>query len=230
MKRFLAYGFLTFVWIFECSAQSSLDAHVHGEAKMNIVLEGQKLLIEFESPSYNLVGFEHQPKTADQEKLVKNTIALLEDLQRVMLISPEANCQQTDIAVLTSMKGLSSQGHDEHHEDEHHEDEHHEDEHDEDEHDEDEHDEDEHHEDEHHEDEHHEDEHHEDEHHEDEKEIHSEFAANYSMICETPENFKVLELKLFSIFNLLEEVEVQWVIQGEQGFEELNADNPSFAL
>ncbi|MAH63645.1 MAG: hypothetical protein CMN54_09415, partial [SAR324 cluster bacterium] len=141
MKYFFAYTFCVFYFLFECYAQSSLDAHVHGEAELNIVFEGQKLLVELESPSFNLVGFEHEPKTLEQKNLVKKTIELLENFKSVANLSEEASCNIIDTKVSTSMKGVE-EGLGEHHEDEHHEDEHHEDEH---------------HEDEHHEDEHHED-------------------------------------------------------------------------
>ncbi len=137
-----------------------MDAHVHGEAELNIVFEGRELLMELESPSFNLVGFEHEPKSLDQHKLVENTIESLKDFNRLLVF--QADCKLIEASISTTMKGLSD-GRKKHHEDEHHEDEHHEDEHHEDEHHEDEHHEDEH---QHHEDEHHEDEHHEDEHHE----------------------------------------------------------------
>ena len=79
MKYCFAYTFCVFYFLFECYAQSSLDAHVHGEAEVNIVFEGQKLLVELKSPSFNLVGFEHEPKTLEQRKLVEKTIELLKD-------------------------------------------------------------------------------------------------------------------------------------------------------
>jgi hypothetical protein len=206
-----------------------LDAHVHGEAELNIVFEGRELLMELESPSFNLVGFEHEPKSLDQQKLVENTIESLKDFRQIASISPEADCKLIDASISTTMKGLGD-GRKEHHEDEHHEDEHHEDEHHEDEHHEDEHHEDEHHEDEHHEDEHHEDEHHEDEHQHSAKEIHSEFSATYSLRCDKPENLKSIKLEIFSTFELMEEIAVQMIIQGKQGFAELNPDNPNLKL
>lgn len=36
-------------------------AHEHGVAQLNLVLEGEKLLIELASPGVNIVGFEHAP-------------------------------------------------------------------------------------------------------------------------------------------------------------------------
>ncbi len=100
-----------------------MDAHAHGEAEMNIVFEGQKLLVELESPSFNLVGFEHEPKTLAQHELVEKTIELLKDFKNVANISEEASSNTLDIKVSTTMKGVE-EGPDEHHEDEHHEDEH----------------------------------------------------------------------------------------------------------
>ena len=187
MKYCFAYIFIFFTFLIECYAQSSLEAHIHGEAKLNIVFEGPELLIELKSPSYNLVGFEHAPKTNNQLELVENTISLLKNFKNVANTSSEANCKIADASVSTSMRGI-------------------------------------------HEDEHHEDEHHEDEHQHSAKEIHSEFSATYSLICNKPENLKSIQLELFSTFELMEEIAVQMIIQGKQGFAELNPDNPNLKL
>ena len=192
MKYSFAYIFIFFTFLIECYAQSSLEAHIHGEAKLNIVFEGPELLIELKSPSYNLVGFEHAPKTKNQLELLENTISLLKNFKNVADTSTEANCKIADASVSTSMRGI--------------------------------------HEDEHHEDEHHEDEHHEDEHQHSAKEIHSEFSATYSLICNKPENLKSIQLEIFSTFELMEEIAVQMIIQGKQGFAELNPGNPNLKL
>ena len=199
MKYYFAYTFIMFSFLFEVYAQGSLDAHVHGKAELNIVFESRELLMELESPSFNLVGFEHEPKSLDQHKLVENTIESLKDFRRIASISPEADCKLIDTSISTTMKGLGD-GHKEHHEDEHHEDEHHEDEH------------------------------HEDEHQHSAKEIHSEFSATYSLRCDKPENLKSIQLEIFSTFELMEEIAVQMIIQGKQGFAELNPDNPNLKL
>ena len=95
-----------------------MDAHAHGEAEMNIVFEGQKLLVELESPSFNLVGFEHEPKILEQHELVEKTIELLKDFKNVANISEEASSNTLDIKVPATMKGVEERP-DEHHEDEH---------------------------------------------------------------------------------------------------------------
>ena len=48
----------------------SLGAHEHGVGRLNAVLDGQALELEFDSPAMNLVGFEHQATTpADKAKV-----------------------------------------------------------------------------------------------------------------------------------------------------------------
>ena len=190
MKKYIACGFFSFVCIFECSAQSSLDAHVHGEANLNIVLENRNLLIEFESPSYNLVGFEHEPRNTNQKKSVENAISLLENPKNIFQVSSEAECRSLDALVTSSMEGIAKENHEDHGDEDHGD----------------------------------------SETHHTEKEVHSEFAANYSMVCEKPENFKLIALRLFNSFELMEEVEVQWIIQDKQGFAELTPDSPNLEL
>jgi hypothetical protein len=42
----------------------SLDAHEHGAAQLNVVLDGKMLHLQLDSPAMNLVGFEHAAKSA----------------------------------------------------------------------------------------------------------------------------------------------------------------------
>ena len=53
------------------SKQVKHSAHEHGVAKMNIAVIGKEIQIELDSPAYNIVGFEHQPKNSKQHKAVK---------------------------------------------------------------------------------------------------------------------------------------------------------------
>jgi len=48
----------------------SLDAHEHGAAQLNVVLDGKVLELQLESPAMNLLGFEHAPNSdADKTKV-----------------------------------------------------------------------------------------------------------------------------------------------------------------
>lgn len=55
------------------------DAHTHGAAELNIVIENDTVLIEFESPAVNLIGFEHKPKTEAEKLQLENALSLLND-------------------------------------------------------------------------------------------------------------------------------------------------------
>lgn len=66
--------------------------HVHGEAEMNVVLDGGELTIEMRSPLANFIGFEHTPKNKQQEKAFENMMAFFQDADRVFFITPEAAC------------------------------------------------------------------------------------------------------------------------------------------
>ena len=52
--------------VFSSGTPLTHGAHVHGEAGMNIVLDGNSLFIELDSPIINLVGFEHAPNNEEQ--------------------------------------------------------------------------------------------------------------------------------------------------------------------
>ena len=112
------------------------EAHVHGEAELQIVLEGQALQIQLKSPAANLVGFEHAPRNDEQKDKVKDAQAALNDAGALFSFT-NADCtlssQESDFG------DLVEESHDDHHDEDDH-DSHHEDEHDS-HHDDDEHDE-----------------------------------------------------------------------------------------
>ena len=170
-------------------AQGSLEAHVHGKASLNLVLDGQSLFIEFESPAYNLVGFEHEPKDQIQQKEVQDTLSLLSRPRKVFGFSAQAGCLVESVSVTTTMAGVGKNTvgyEEEHHEEEHHD-------------------------------------------HSDgdstNKESHSEFKANYLMICSEPGKLRTIEFKLFKEFLGLKSVQVQWINGEGQGYIELNAES-----
>jgi len=54
------------------------DAHEHGVAEMNLAQIGNEIQIELETPSYNVIGFEHKPKNHEQEEVVHEAIETLD--------------------------------------------------------------------------------------------------------------------------------------------------------
>lgn len=52
--------------IFSSGTYPPQGVHVHGEAVLDIVLDGNALSIELDSPAINLIGFEHTPNNDEQ--------------------------------------------------------------------------------------------------------------------------------------------------------------------
>ena len=79
------------------NSDTSNKSHVHGEGKLNFVVEGQKLVAEFELSADDVLGFEHKPKTDAQKKKLTDALALLtKDLVSVK------GCAQSNAASITS--------------------------------------------------------------------------------------------------------------------------------
>ncbi|MER2513087.1 MAG: DUF2796 domain-containing protein [Nitrosomonas ureae] len=76
----------------------SHEAHVHGEAVLNIVLDGNSLLIEFASPAINLLGFEHTPANDAQKSILQNAKQTLMATDRLFYFST-ATCRSENIEI-----------------------------------------------------------------------------------------------------------------------------------
>jgi hypothetical protein len=78
-KRFFLGGaLLLLVSPLTAQIERQHQAHVHGLAEGNLVLDGWQLRLELEIPGANLVGFEHPPRSDEQRDHLAATLALLE--------------------------------------------------------------------------------------------------------------------------------------------------------
>ncbi|EGR0202129.1 zinc uptake protein ZrgA [Vibrio parahaemolyticus] len=89
------------------------SAHVHGHVEFNIAQDGSDLLLEITAPGADVVGFEHTPENAEQEKTLKHAVATLEDSNALFAINPQAQCEIEEVHVEHSLGG-------QHEEHEHH--------------------------------------------------------------------------------------------------------------
>lgn len=96
---FLIISLALLLPIKNAASATTLDAHEHGNAMLNIAADGNVLFIEFESPAANIVGFEQTPKTTEQTAKVEATINLLEDFKSIFHLSDSAACNLNKASV-----------------------------------------------------------------------------------------------------------------------------------
>lgn len=111
----------------------SAESHVHGGAVLSIVTENNKIAIEFETPLYNLLGFEYAPQTPSEKTRVTDVEEILSVPQNLIRFNKLAQCTfQAPTSEIELFEDHADQeDHHESHEDEdeHHDDDEHHDEH-----------------------------------------------------------------------------------------------------
>lgn len=68
------------------------QAHLHGAAQLAVVLEGDLVIVELETPLYNILGFEHAPETEAQITTVKSAEASLVQGGKLFSFNGSALC------------------------------------------------------------------------------------------------------------------------------------------
>ncbi|MFC5770450.1 DUF2796 domain-containing protein [Thauera sinica] len=68
-------------------------AHVHGEARLEIAVDGNTLAIHLETPLDGLLGFERAPRSPAERQAVTAMRTTLEQPDRLFRIVPEAGCE-----------------------------------------------------------------------------------------------------------------------------------------
>ncbi|ATI46405.1 DUF2796 domain-containing protein [Vibrio parahaemolyticus] len=99
------------------------SAHVHGHVEFNIAQDGSDLLLEITAPGADVVGFEHAPENAEQEKTLQHAVATLEDSNALFAINPQAQCEIEEVHVEHSL-GWQHKEHEHHDHEGHDHDEH----------------------------------------------------------------------------------------------------------
>jgi len=98
--------------------ERDLDSHEHGAALLNVALDDGQLFIELESPWNNLVGFEHEPETEEQQQLFDAAGELLENPAELFGLDA-GNCSITSSTIESGIELEHSDDHDDDHGDEH---------------------------------------------------------------------------------------------------------------
>ena len=98
----------------EHAEHGSLDAHEHGVAQFNVVLDGTTLELELESPAMNLVGFEHAANSDADKAKVAATRSQLQDPQALFGLGA-GDCTVSDLELESPL--FEDAEHDEQHAD-----------------------------------------------------------------------------------------------------------------
>jgi hypothetical protein len=72
---------------------AALGPHEHGVVRLDIAVEPGRLTILLDSPLDNLIGFEHAPRSADEQRRADAAIAGLKDEASLFRIDPAAQCR-----------------------------------------------------------------------------------------------------------------------------------------
>jgi Protein of unknown function (DUF2796) len=179
-------------------AQRQHRAHVHGVGTLNLVQEGNRVHIELEIPGMDIVGFEHQARTASQKQAVKDAVAVLKQGDALFRLNAEATCALDTAGVEVAMMDGEDQGEHGHkakaepHEAGQHKA--------------------------------HGDHHKDDKHAAESGESHAEFHAEYVFTCASPDRLQQLHVTLFDKFQGAQSLQVQAVTARQQSAQQIHRE------
>ncbi|GAB5993307.1 DUF2796 domain-containing protein [Aeromonas enteropelogenes] len=103
-------------------------AHEHGHGHLNLVLDGNQLMLEFQAPAADLVGFEHAAKSNKEKAQYARAVDRLKQPDTLFRFAPAAGCKLTQQEINAANKEhdhdhdhdhqKSDDGHDDHQHDE----------------------------------------------------------------------------------------------------------------
>ena len=96
----------------------SHGAHEHGHGHLNLVLDGNQLMIELQAPAADLVGFEHAANTDEEKAQYAKAVARLQQPDALFRFDPAAGCKLTQ-QELQAAKEDHDHDHEHDHEHEH---------------------------------------------------------------------------------------------------------------
>lgn len=94
---------------------ASLGSHQHGIAQLDVVLDGDELLIDWHTPAANLLGFEHAPRSAAEHQALRQLRETLQEGATLFALPAAAQC--TPHTVQLSSRLFEAADHAQHHDD-----------------------------------------------------------------------------------------------------------------
>lgn len=78
-------------------------AHQHGVGHLNLVLEGQQLILELSTPAEDLLGFEHAPRTPEQQAQLNTLKEILGQPEKLFTLPAAAQCDPEPVTLHSSL-------------------------------------------------------------------------------------------------------------------------------
>lgn len=101
-------------------ASGEHGAHVHGEGELNVVVEGNDVLMELTLPGADVVGFEHKAKNDGDVAAVQAALETLANAGTVFALPAAAGCELAEAHAESSLlEEAESHGHKDEHKHEH---------------------------------------------------------------------------------------------------------------
>jgi hypothetical protein len=83
-------------------------AHVHGQIRLDVVVEGPTVVITMESPLDNFVGFERAPRDDAEKKTADEAVAKLRAADTLFILDPAGNCKLGPVELRSPALGLGA--------------------------------------------------------------------------------------------------------------------------
>lgn len=171
----------------------SKSPHVHGSAELHIVLDTGQLIIELHSPAMNLLGFEHNASSPEQQAVVESTRNNLTKANEFFLFDGgecSLNQQSANFsAILKTSENLYIDD-DQHNTEPNSQEHHHED--------------------------------HESNHDSHSNNTHNNIEAIYQYNCEKPDKLISMTTHIQDVFPSIRALQVQWIVHNQQGAAKLS--------
>lgn len=112
MNKRLAHYFVFFLPFFQLSFaraaknETNLAPHVHGEGKLNFVVDFEKQIAElnFKFPALQVLGFEHKPKSDQDKKIHSESHTMLKTPENIFTLISDKNSKSECVFGKSTLK------------------------------------------------------------------------------------------------------------------------------
>jgi hypothetical protein len=94
----------------QAASAAPQHAHVHGVARLDVVVQDKTLSITFESPLQSLIGFEHRPTTPAQVAAVNDLRTRMRTARELFSFDADAGCGLTKADAESAIFGPATSG------------------------------------------------------------------------------------------------------------------------